>query len=353
LLRDSFPQLAVFAIQTAYHIICKTDYSRFKMLFVQRRNIFIIIAAIAVAPMMIQACPCLKNSGNSRAEERSRLAVLAKNPHTTEDDNKNHQPTPATAVSSNSSSSSSSSSLTGRRKLQMKKKNRSSVASSATKPHGRKLIFDPIVGFFRAIINFILRLFGLGSSSQPVVDTVAEAIAAARQDVADLLDGDRAAEMLRLAFHDCVDGTCNGCLDLSNLDNTGLADPIVDLRPIVDKYATFLTRGDVWVLAAYEAIERQQGESDRAQNSIVSFDMAFVGRPSCADPRNPPSDTLPSAHLNTDGLIRFFADTFAFDDRETAAIMGAHTMYVFFLFLHTRPFLKTKSHPDGSIASFC
>jgi Peroxidase len=306
----------MFAIKNRESRLLQTDHSRFKMRV--QRFILFVIAAVVVP---IQACPYMKNSG-SRAE-RSRLTLLAKNPHTT-DDNKNHQPTSAAAaaaVSSNSSSSSSSSSLTGRRKLQ--KKNRSSVAS-ATKPHGRKLIFDPIVGFFKLIIDFILGLFGL---DRP--DTVAEAIVAARQDVARLLDGDRAAEMLRLAFHDCTDGTCNGCLDLTNLDNTGLADPIRDLQPIVDKYATFLTRGDVWVLAAYEAVERQQGESNRAQNSIVLFDLAFVGRPSCADPSNPPADTLPSAHLNTAGLTRFFANTFAFDYRETAAIMGAHTLYVF------------------------
>jgi Peroxidase len=215
-------------------------------------------------------------------------------------------------VTSPARRASNDASLNARREFQDKRLTR------ATTTTRRKLLFTTIFDFIAGIFDFILGFFRLGK-----VDSVEEAITRARRDIEDILDGNRAADMLRLAFHDCTDQKCDGCLDLNNLDNTGLAPIIAELRPIVERYAEFLTRGDVWVLASYVAIERQQ-----VSNNVVSFDLQFVGRPSCADPANPPVDKLPSAHLNTADLVSFFSTTFQFDARETTAIMGAHTLYV-------------------------
>lgn len=187
----------------------------------------------------------------------------------------------------------------------------------------RTLIFTTLLDFlgdlFATIFNWILSFFGFGPRGEP--KTLREAISFGREDIAGLLNDDRAAEVLRLAFHDCTTGICDGCIDLSNLDNGGLADPVEYLKPIVEEYADFLTRGDIWVLASYVALERQQ----QGPNS-VSFDLEFVGRPLCLDPENPPNDNLPSAHINTNGLIDYFKDVFSFTEAETAAIMGAHTL---------------------------
>jgi hypothetical protein len=286
----------------------------------------VLLVQLALVVPQIQACPYMNGQRSLMTNHRSNNDT---NPHQAA---RGATWSPLSGLTSSSSTLAAASKTTRHRRKLPPKKNRRSVMSTRTRSHTtqttthRKLfVFDSILSFFAAIFDFILGLFGL--SRRPPA-TVEEAIAAARNDINDLLDGDRAAEMLRLAFHDCTDQVCDGCLDLNNLDNRGLADPVDDLQPIVDEYAAFLTRGDVWVLAAYVAIERQQRQSDIVDD-IVPFDLTFVGRPSCADPdNNPPADTLPSAHLNTAGLTAFFANTFAFDDRETAAIMGAHTLYV-------------------------
>lgn len=181
--------------------------------------------------------------------------------------------------------------------------------------------FDAFMDIVMFLINLVLGLFQ-GDTDAPVTD-LTSAISAARSDIQNILDDDRAAEFLRLAFHDCtgVNGICDGCLDLSNIDNGGLDDPIDDLEPIVEDYAEFLTRGDIWALAAYVAIEEQQ-----TGGTTIPFDLQFVQRPSCDDPNNPPEDNLPSAHLTTGGLVTYFGDVFDLNGRETAAVMGAHTL---------------------------
>lgn len=109
----------------------------------------------------------------------------------------------------------------------------------------RTLIFTTLLDFlgdlFATIFNWILSFFGFGPRGEP--KTLREAISFGREDIAGLLNDDRAAEVLRLAFHDCTTGICDGCIDLSNLDNGGLADPVEYLKPIVEEYADFLTRG--------------------------------------------------------------------------------------------------------------
>jgi hypothetical protein len=90
-------------------------------------------------------------------------------------------------------------------------------------------------------------------------DLTVTVICGAQADIQVLLmGGPQLAKMLRLAFHDCTDQVCDGCLDLDNVDNTGLEEPIADLQLIVTWYAKFLTRGDIWVLALYVVLECQQ-----------------------------------------------------------------------------------------------
>ena len=148
-----------------------------------------------------------------------------------------------------------------------------------------------------------------------------QALAAAKNDIRAIMNANRAAEFVRLAFHDCVGGVCDGCVDTSNPDNFGLDDPIRNLEGIVTTYSeTALTRADIWVLAGLTAAEETQ------QNGVLPFDMEFVGRPSCPTPMGGPERRLPSAHFTPGILVFYMQDNFQFNERETAAILGAHTL---------------------------
>jgi Peroxidase len=167
--------------------------------------------------------------------------------------------------------------------------------------------------------------------------TVAQVIAAARSEIVATINAQptssaMAAKIVRLSFHDCVGG-CDGCVDMSNLDNTGLDIPINTLQPIVTKYAqganALLTRADVWALAGLTAAANAQVATS------VSFPLTLVGRPTCANfpngteaTRAGPARSMPSAHLTSSQLVDFFATNFGFTANETVAIMGAHTLYV-------------------------
>jgi len=155
---------------------------------------------------------------------------------------------------------------------------------------------------------------------------VETAIASASSDIKDLIaeDPGRAAEFVRLAFHDCVGG-CNGCLDLTNGDNNGLESPIDTLSDIVGEYAAELSRADIWALSGFAASEAAQ-----LGRKIVEFPMNWYGRRDCEsdDGKSDPgsNNEFPSPNLSTHGLLDFMEKTFCFNTEETVAIMGAHTL---------------------------
>jgi hypothetical protein len=140
-----------------------------------------------------------------------------------------------------------------------------------------------------------------------------------------------------LSFHDCVGG-CDGCIDLTDPDNTGLGFAIHALNGVVDEFSDseWLTRADIWVLAGLTAAEVTQPTNNGGNNNdnifgpVVPFDMQFVGRPVCigGDTEAGPDRELPSAHLATNQVIDFFDTSFEFTPRETVAIMGSHVLYV-------------------------
>lgn len=69
-------------------------------------------------------------------------------------------------------------------------------------------------------------------------------------------------------------------MDLNNPDNNGLQLPLDLVKSVVEDYAGFLTRADVYVLAGLEACQVAIGFF----NGQTSFDMELVGRPVCDDP---------------------------------------------------------------------
>lgn len=156
---------------------------------------------------------------------------------------------------------------------------------------------------------------------QPTNDEIVDALKGASKDIRNMLTSDLNAKFIRLSFHDCIGGMCDGCVNTSNPSNFGLDKPIEALEPIVQKYRKALNRGDVWMLSAMVAIEETQ-----TQHPIRKFRMQWVGRPECDGPFNRgPDHKHPKSHLTTHELLDFFKDEFDFSTRDTVAIMGAHT----------------------------
>ena len=193
------------------------------------------------------------------------------------------------------------------------------------------VIINSIIQFIANIFNF---LFGRGDdtdngfvfNSTPFVGSIDDALTAAREDIIGFMD---APKFVRLAFHDCVGGQCDGCVDTSIPDNFGLDEPIQDLQPIVNKYAAQMTRADLWVLAGLTAAEVAQTAGRGGNNNpVVLFPMQYVNRASCDDPQGGPARSVPSSHFDTNQTLDFFASNFDFSDEETVAILGAHTLYV-------------------------
>jgi hypothetical protein len=154
-------------------------------------------------------------------------------------------------------------------------------------------------------------------------------------------------KFVRLGFHDCV-GFCDGCVDMSFIDNLGLDVPIEALEPITAKYERLdlgFTRADIWALSALVAADYHQEQNEEFEESDrVNFQMQFIGRQNCEDRFNNrcfgedgvtqrecsamagPFHHLPMANTKTHDLFAFFAEEFGFSDRETVALMGAHTL---------------------------
>ena len=152
------------------------------------------------------------------------------------------------------------------------------------------------------------------------------AIRNAKEDISELIQNDNRliAKFLRLIFHDCVGKKCDGCVNMNNPDNTGVDRAFSVLESnVVPKYSTWLSRADIWMIAALTAAELGQP----AGPNRVSFDLDGYGRQGCSasDFRLGPNPKLPSNHLTTQELLDFFSDTFSFTSEQAVAIMGVHS----------------------------
>jgi catalase (peroxidase I) len=131
-----------------------------------------------------------------------------------------------------------------------------------------------------------------------------------------------------------------GCIDVSNPDNAGIEPAIDVLSPIVNKFAIDgVSRSDMWALAATVGADVTQ-----RSNSRVDMRLKWWGRVDCEKTGKPCTDAsgnsvtcsakkgshheFPSTNMHTHDLYSFFSDNFGFNQRDTVAIMGAHTLGV-------------------------
>lgn len=145
---------------------------------------------------------------------------------------------------------------------------------------------------------------------------------------------------MRLGFHDCVGG-CDGCVDLLFADNNGLEKPILALDSVVKTHedkGIGISRADIWALAALVGADEAQ------PGRVADFSLKTLGRQNCEDvntrcfdadgQRTPcsqvrgPHRELPHADITTRDLFHFFSTEFGFGDKETVALLGAHTLGV-------------------------
>merc|ERR1712123_449983 len=125
------------------------------------------------------------------------------------------------------------------------------------------------------------------------------------------------ATTVRLAFHDCVGG-CDGCLNINNADNAGLADIVASLDTVYtdNGYDSVLSRADFWALAEIYAVDKtiELNNADCEEDDCEVPDSGLVfqwGRVDCnTAPYTDVDVGLPSAKLDHANVMSFFANEY-------------------------------------------
>jgi len=153
-----------------------------------------------------------------------------------------------------------------------------------------------------------------------------------------------AATILRLSFHDCVGGICDGCINLENEANNGLDTGINLLEEVYPEVigtdGITISRADFWALAGRVGAEfgmpNMPGHVDFVSGvgsaaQIASFVSPFAtfktGRQDCdTSPTTTVLHTFPEPHMTHTELFNFMNNDFGLTTDQTVAIMGAHTV---------------------------
>ena len=130
-------------------------------------------------------------------------------------------------------------------------------------------------------------------------------------------------KIVRLVFHDCVGDRCDGCVNMDNIDNRGLTEPIEGIYPLVQKYSSRLSRADIWAICAIEA-------ASMAVPGGHHFPLHYIGRQNCSggDEKGYGGDdhAMCSNNMSNHEMLEFFSTTFGMNDpREVVAVMGFHS----------------------------
>mmetsp|Transcript_18544 Transcript_18544/g.31549 ORF Transcript_18544/g.31549 Transcript_18544/m.31549 type:complete len:707 (-) Transcript_18544:56-2176(-) len=131
-------------------------------------------------------------------------------------------------------------------------------------------------------------------------------------------------KIVRMVFHDCVGTACDGCINIDNVDNRGLREPIDGIFPMVQKYRSKLSRADIWAICAMEAA------SMAVPGDGHHFPLHYIGRKDCADGDEKgyggEDHAMCSNDLSNHDMLEFFANNFGMHDpREVVVVMGFHS----------------------------
>lgn len=143
------------------------------------------------------------------------------------------------------------------------------------------------------------------------------------------------AKLIRLLFHDCVTG-CDGCIDLSNPENNGLAGIFREINTLYnDEFSeSGMSRGDFYALAAVVAVRAAADQQDCRMLQMPpncakpTPDLSILyGRKDCATSPDSTRDFgFPDPHGDLDHVMEVFMEGMGMTERQVVALIGAHTM---------------------------
>jgi len=147
-----------------------------------------------------------------------------------------------------------------------------------------------------------------------------------------LVKGGNLATMVRLTFHDCVGG-CDGCVNIDNDSNNGLADLIADLEDIYqdNELESVLSRADMWAILGMYAVQKSIDNNNNKCSDceeVPDLNITYThGRQDCATaPYTTDVKNFPSATMNYEAIMEYFSTEFGLNPLEVTALMGAHTL---------------------------
>jgi len=183
------------------------------------------------------------------------------------------------------------------------------------------------------ILSLLLVLSLATSAMMQFTSLSSTEVEAVKKKLRSVVRGSALPTAVRLSFHDCVGG-CDGCLNVNNHDNAGLADLVASLDTLylANGYDTLLSRADFWALAGVYAVDKtielNNDDCDEDDCEVPDSGLVFQwGRTDCdTAPYTDVDVGLPSALLDHANVMSFFAGEFGFDDNETVALLGAHTL---------------------------
>eukprot|EP01084_Bolivina_argentea_P259144 437158_1 len=156
---------------------------------------------------------------------------------------------------------------------------------------------------------------------------------------------------VRNIFHDCAGQRtdtngekiigCDGCINFQHTGHAGLWDramepPILDYQGLEDIYLGLipnrphtwnekLSRADFWALAATFSIEKAFLDANDPLLTLNEIPL-WIGRTDTSDCSQSVDTPMPEATDGWSGTFDWFQTNFGFTERETVAIMGAHTL---------------------------
>jgi len=163
-----------------------------------------------------------------------------------------------------------------------------------------------------------------GSAAQLSASDVDNIIQASR----DTLRGELST-MVRLSFHDCVGG-CDGCLNINNTENNGLADLVAGLEAVYQDngFESLVSRADMWAILGVWAVQQTIDRSNENGVTVPNLQVNYTyGRVDCATaPYSSTIGNFPHATFNHNQIMSYFSQEFGFSTLEVTALMGAHTL---------------------------
>jgi len=182
-------------------------------------------------------------------------------------------------------------------------------------------------------MHLVLLLFVFSPTISAFTSLTSDDVTDIKNKLRTVVRGSLIPTAVRLAFHDCVGG-CNGCVNLENASNNGLGDLVASLDTLytANGYDSLLSRADFWALAGIYAVDKAIELNNAACTSddcqVPESGLVFQwGRVDCdTAPTTTDVGNFPSANWDHTQVMNYFFNEFGFNDRETVALLGAHTL---------------------------